>query len=176
MVWRSGCIYPRFLDSALVGGAPGRPLDRRVGGPRSRSRLYGAVQILDPTGTRTFIHPYLPKGLWGPPNLLSNGLPGAPSPDVKRQGREADHSPPTGAEVKNAWICTSISLTSSWRSAELIKNRDNCTFALTTLLSMSPVAVFIFQIQVCPLVEQWTEHMSFSGYVCQTRLWVEERC
>jgi hypothetical protein len=26
---------------------------------------------------------------------------------VKRQGREADHSPATGAEVKKAWIYTS---------------------------------------------------------------------
>jgi len=25
---------------------------------------------------------------------------------VKRKGREADHSPPSSAEVNNAWICT----------------------------------------------------------------------
>jgi hypothetical protein len=31
-------------------------------------------------------------------------LPGALSLEVKRPGREADHSPPTGAEVKNMWI------------------------------------------------------------------------
>jgi hypothetical protein len=30
-------------------------------------------------------------------------------PGVKRQGREADHSPPTGAEVKKMWISTSTS-------------------------------------------------------------------
>jgi len=28
-------------------------------------------------------------------------------PGVKRPGREADHSPPSSAEVKNAWSCTS---------------------------------------------------------------------
>jgi len=28
-------------------------------------------------------------------------------PDVKRPGREADHSPPSGAELKNAWSNTS---------------------------------------------------------------------
>jgi hypothetical protein len=28
-------------------------------------------------------------------------VPGAPSPGVKRPGREADHSPPTSAEAKN---------------------------------------------------------------------------
>jgi hypothetical protein len=25
-------------------------------------------------------------------------------PEVKRTGREADHSPPTSADVKNSWI------------------------------------------------------------------------
>jgi hypothetical protein len=28
-------------------------------------------------------------------------------PEVKRQGREANHSPPTSAEVKKMWIYTS---------------------------------------------------------------------
>jgi hypothetical protein len=31
-------------------------------------------------------------------------------PGLKRQGREADHSPPTGAEVKKMWIYTSTLL------------------------------------------------------------------
>jgi len=30
-------------------------------------------------------------------------VPGVLSPAVKRSGREADHSPPSSAEVKNAW-------------------------------------------------------------------------
>jgi hypothetical protein len=33
--------------------------------------------------------------------------PGALSTGVKRQGREADHSPPTNAEVKKTWVYTS---------------------------------------------------------------------
>jgi hypothetical protein len=32
---------------------------------------------------------------------------GSSSPGLKRQGREADHSPPTSAEVKKMWIYTS---------------------------------------------------------------------
>jgi hypothetical protein len=43
--------------------------------------------------------------------LLSNfipifftSLPGAFSPGVKRQGREADDSPPASAEIKKMWI------------------------------------------------------------------------
>jgi hypothetical protein len=35
-------------------------------------------------------------------------VPGALFPGLKRPGREADHSPPTSAEVKNMWIYTSI--------------------------------------------------------------------
>jgi hypothetical protein len=34
-------------------------------------------------------------------------VPGVLSPRVKRPGREADHSPPPSAEVKNTWIYTS---------------------------------------------------------------------
>jgi hypothetical protein len=34
-------------------------------------------------------------------------VPGAVSLAVKRPGREADHSPPSSAEVKNAWSYTS---------------------------------------------------------------------
>jgi hypothetical protein len=42
-------------------------------------------------------------------------VPEALSPGLKRQGREADHSPPTSAEVKKIWIYTSTVHTSSWR-------------------------------------------------------------
>jgi len=67
---------------------------------------------------------------------------GALSPGVKRPGREADHSPPSSAEVKNAWIYTSTTHTSSWRGAQsrtgyvfmtwyLVKHRDNFTFTFT---------------------------------------------
>jgi hypothetical protein len=34
-------------------------------------------------------------------------VPGALSPGVKRPGREADHSPPTSAQVKKMWIYAS---------------------------------------------------------------------
>jgi hypothetical protein len=34
-------------------------------------------------------------------------VPGALTSGVKRPGREADHSPPSSAKVKNAWSYTS---------------------------------------------------------------------
>jgi hypothetical protein len=42
----------------------------------------------------------------GPTQPPIQWVPGALSPGAKRQGREADHSPPTSAEVKKMWIYT----------------------------------------------------------------------
>jgi hypothetical protein len=36
---------------------------------------------------------------------------------VKQPGREADHSPPTSAEVKNTWIYNPLPYMSPWRGA-----------------------------------------------------------
>jgi hypothetical protein len=55
------------------------------------------VRVRVPVESRIFSSPNRSDGLWGPPNLLSNGY----------RGREADHSPPTSAEAKKMWICTS---------------------------------------------------------------------
>jgi hypothetical protein len=58
--------------------------------------------------------------VWGP---LSLG--------VKRPGREADHSPPSSAEVKE-WVKLYLHSpnTPSWRGAKL-KHRDNFTFTFS---------------------------------------------
>jgi hypothetical protein len=62
------------------------------------------VIVWVPVGARSFSSPGHPDRLWGPP--FQWGL-GDLSPGVKRPGNEADHSPPSSAEVKNAWIYTS---------------------------------------------------------------------
>jgi hypothetical protein len=51
---------------------------------------------------------------------------------VKRLGREADHSPPTSAEVKNAWSYTSTPqyVFMAWY---LVKHRDSFAFAVTPI-------------------------------------------
>jgi hypothetical protein len=56
-----------------------------------------------PVGQNIFTFPYRLDLLWGP----IQWVPGALSRGVKRQGREADHSPVTSAEVKKTWTYTS---------------------------------------------------------------------
>jgi hypothetical protein len=45
---------------------------------------------------------------------------GSISPGVKRQRREADHSPPSRAEVKNSEAIPPLPHTTSWRGVKLI--------------------------------------------------------
>jgi hypothetical protein len=89
-----------------------------------------SVEVRVPVGARFFSHltviqigsgahpvPFLFSGYWG---LFPRG--------VKWPGHEADHLPPTSAELRNTWIYTSTPHTSSWRSTSLIKYRDSYTF------------------------------------------------
>jgi hypothetical protein len=71
------------------------------------------------TACRPVLRPTQPPIRW---------VPGALSLGVKRPRCEADHSPPSSAEVKNAW-----SYTPSWRGAQL-KQRDNFTFTFNFTL------------------------------------------
>jgi hypothetical protein len=57
-------------------------------------------------------------------------LPGAISQGVNRQGHEADHSPPSSAEVKKGGAIPPLPHMSSWHSTELIKHRNTFTFFL----------------------------------------------
>jgi hypothetical protein len=49
-------------------------------------------------------------------------------PGVKRQGREADRSHTSTADVKNGVAIPQLSPMSSWRSAYFIKHRSSFTF------------------------------------------------
>jgi len=62
-----------------------------------------------------------------PTQPLIQLVPGALSLGIKRLGREADHSLPSSAKVKNAWIYTSTPqyVCMVWC---LAKPRDNFTF------------------------------------------------
>jgi hypothetical protein len=60
-----------------------------------------------PVGTRIFFMSSRLSLVYNQPPF--QWVPGAPSPGVKRPGREIDHSPPTSAGVKKIWIYFSSS-------------------------------------------------------------------
>jgi hypothetical protein len=82
----------------------------------------GQGNFLFTTASRTALGPTQPLNQW---------VKGALSLGVKWPGHEADHSPPSSAEIKNAWRYTSTLqyVSMAWG---LVKHRDNFTFTLTT--------------------------------------------
>jgi hypothetical protein len=60
-----------------------------------------------PEGAGNFFFTTVSRMALGPTQPPIQWVPGALSLGIKRPGREADHSPPSSAEVKNAWSYTS---------------------------------------------------------------------
>jgi hypothetical protein len=69
-----------------------------------------------------------PDWLWGPFRLYPMDIRFSFVWRVKRLRREANHSPPSTAEVKNAGAIHPLYYVSSWHRAQIIKHRDNSTF------------------------------------------------
>jgi hypothetical protein len=78
--------------------------------------------------------------------------PGALSMGVKRPEHEADHSPSSSAEVKNAWSYTSTPryVFIAWW---LVKHRDYFTLLYITLLYFT-LKILITLTIICILVEK----------------------
>jgi hypothetical protein len=99
-----------------------------------------------------------PECLWVPPSLLSSGYPGLFPLGVKRPGCEANHSPPSSAEVKEcafmAWysvkaqellslyllassltsqhgFCSSVYVGITRKVIEIFKDQILCNFDVT---------------------------------------------
>jgi hypothetical protein len=91
---------------------------------------WGLGIFLFTTASRKALGPTQPPIQW---------VPGALSLGVKRPGREADHSPPPSAEVKEGVdLYLHSSNTPSWRGAQL-KHRDNFTFTFYSTLTLQSV-------------------------------------
>jgi hypothetical protein len=83
---------------------------------------YSSISELISVASRTALMPTQPPIQW---------VPGALSLAVKRPGREADHSPPSSAEIKE-WVELYLHPPNmpSWCGAQF-KHRDNFTFTFT---------------------------------------------
>jgi hypothetical protein len=67
------------------------------------------VGVRVPSMVKNFHVSISSRPVLGSTHLPIQWVQGALSPGVKRQGREADNSPPRSAEVKKTWIYISIS-------------------------------------------------------------------
>jgi hypothetical protein len=85
---------PKSRDSSV-----GIATRLRAGRSGFQGSIRGLGIFLLTTASRMALGPTQPPIQW---------VPGALSLGVKRPGREADHLPPSSAEVKNAWSYTSI--------------------------------------------------------------------
>jgi hypothetical protein len=74
-----------------------------------------------------FISSSRSNGLWSTESILSDGKRGF-STGIKRQGNEVYHLPPPHAVVKKSGSVYKMSNTSSWRSAYLVKHKENFIF------------------------------------------------
>jgi hypothetical protein len=100
-------------------------------------------------GTRgkIFVFCTSPRPALGPTQPPVQWVPGALSSRVNLPGREADHSPPTSAEVKNTWIYTSTPSRVfmawrliSWAQGQLLLSY--CNYACTYLYIRRSVSVY----------------------------------
>jgi hypothetical protein len=73
------------------------------------------VQIL--AGQETFLYCIMSRLALGPIQPSIQWVLEALSPGIKRPGGEADHSPPSSAEVKNSGAVLPLPHMSSWYSA-----------------------------------------------------------
>jgi hypothetical protein len=83
---------------------------------------------------RIFLFTTLSRPALGPTQPPIQWVPGVLYLGVRRPGREADHSPPTSAEVENAWRYIPIPQYDflAWYSVKK-KHRDNFTFTFYTV-------------------------------------------
>jgi hypothetical protein len=91
--------------------------------------MIGALGFDSWRGLGIFLFTTASRMALGPTQPPIQWVPGAPSLGVKRPGREADHSSPSSAEIKE-WVELYFHFpnTPSWRGAQLKKHRDSFTF------------------------------------------------
>jgi hypothetical protein len=91
--------------------------------------MIGALGFDSRRGQGIFLFTITSRTALGTTQPPIHWVPEAISQGVKRPGHEADHSPPSSDEVKNAWSYTSPPQY-VFRALCLIKHRDNFTVTL----------------------------------------------
>jgi hypothetical protein len=76
-------------------------------------------------GRETFLFSTVSRLALEPTKLPLQWVPWTLSVGVNRPRHEADHSPPSSAEVKHGGAMPLLPLTPSWYDAQLIQHRDN---------------------------------------------------
>jgi hypothetical protein len=108
---------------------------------RATGWMIGVLEFDSRRGLGIFLFTTASRTALEPTQPPMQCVQGALSLGVKRPGREADHSPPSSAEVKE---CVELYLhspnTPSWLGAQL-KHRDNFTFYLSFLSPVSTLLV-----------------------------------
>jgi hypothetical protein len=116
-------LYPR-------GKSLRYPLDKRLGG--YSDGLRAGWPGFDSQHGKIFLFSTASRAALGPNQPPIQRILVALSAEVKRPGREADHSLPSSAEVKKGGAIPPLPNMSSWLSAYLIKHRDNFTLIGTS--------------------------------------------
>jgi hypothetical protein len=119
-------MYPRVeLNASLflpIAGSsfnpsdPCQPIQSACHWQRSSSHVYH-YEHSDQKGQDFFLFPTVTRPALVPTQPTIQWVPGALSPGVKQQGHEADHSPPSSAEVKNGGAIPSLPHASSWHQS-----------------------------------------------------------
>jgi hypothetical protein len=101
-------VWPRDKSSAFVGSYPScwGSRDSSVGIAIGYGLANRGVGVPSPGRVKIFLFTTFFRPDLGPTQPPIEWVPEAFSPGVKRQGREAAHSPPTSAEIKKMWIYT----------------------------------------------------------------------
>jgi hypothetical protein len=85
---------------------------------------------------------------------------------IKRSGRDAYHSPPSGATVKNSWTYTS-SPPCAFTGWCIIKNRDNFTFCLYLYLMYYSGTADFHHIGILHLCTVTSIRSSWNDFIAQ---------
>jgi hypothetical protein len=107
--------------------------------PRSQATIIlvcGHTGVRVPVGSRILSSPLRPNRLWGPPNLLSNGYRRLFPRGLSGRGVKLTTHLQLVPRSRKCGPIHPLPHTLSWRSAQLVKHRDNFAFFFSYTLAV----------------------------------------